>query len=69
MNIVTVSFEEPLVFCIRGEIIQVVAFKTPEHGNIKFGINAPRSINVHREEIYLAIKKQQTQETTLDSSI
>lgn len=67
MNIVTVSFEEPLVFCIHGEIIQVVAFKTPEHGNIKFGINAPRSINVHREEIYLAIKKQQTQETTLDS--
>ena len=69
MNIVTVSFEEPLVFCIQGEMIQVIAFKTPEHGNIKFGINAPRSINVHREEIYLAIKKQQAQETILDSTI
>ena len=61
MNIVTVSFEEPLVISVNGEIIQLIAFKTPEHGNIKFGVQAPRSINVHREEIYHAIKlKQQT---------
>jgi carbon storage regulator len=66
MNIVTVSFEEPLVFCIKGEMVQIVAFKTPEHGNIKFGINASRSVNVHREEIYLAIKKQQTADPSLD---
>lgn len=61
MNIVTLSFEEPLVFNIQGEIVQVIAFKTPEHGNIKFGIKAPRAIQVHREEIYLAIKNQQNQ--------
>lgn len=61
MNIVTVSFEEPLVISIKGEIIQLIAFKTPEHGNVKFGVQAPRTINVHREEIYHAIKlKQQT---------
>jgi len=59
MNIVTLSFEEPLVINIHGELVHVYAFKTPEHGNIKFGIEAPRSINVHREEIYLAIKNQQ----------
>ena len=67
MNIVTVSFEEPLILSIQGEIVHVVAFKTPEHGNIKFGINASRSVNVHREEIYLAIKKQQAASEALDA--
>lgn len=65
MNIVTIPFEEPLVICIGGEIVQVVAFKTQEHGNIKFGVKAPRSINVHREEIYHAIK-QKKQEAFVD---
>lgn len=58
MNIVTVPFEEPLIFSVGGEIVQVIAFKTQEHGNIKFGVQAPRSINVHREEIYHAIKQK-----------
>ena len=61
MNIVTVPFETPLIFSIDGEIVQIIAFKTQEHGNIKFGIEAPRSINVHREEIYHAIKQKQQQ--------
>ena len=59
MNIVTIPFDEPLYISIDGELVQVVAFKTPEHGNVKFGVQAPRSINVHREEIYLAIKQKQ----------
>ena len=64
MNIVTIPFEEPLTVCINGEIVQVVAFKTLEHGNIKFGVQAPRSIEVHREEIYQAIKQKQQSEKT-----
>jgi len=56
MNIVNISFEEKLCFCIGGEVVELVAFKLPEHGNIKFGIEAPRSVKVHREEIYHAIK-------------
>ena len=59
MDIVTLSFEEPLIITINNEKVHVVAFKTPEHGNIKFGVNASRSINVHREEIYNAIKQKQ----------
>ncbi|KTC65084.1 carbon storage regulator CsrA (plasmid) [Legionella adelaidensis] len=59
MDIVTIPFEESLVICIGGEIVKVVAFKTQEHGNVKFGVQAPRSINVHREEIYHAIKQKQ----------
>ena len=58
MNIVTIPFEEPLIITINGEIIQIIAFKTHEHGNIKFGVDAPRSVNVHREEIYHAIKQK-----------
>ncbi|MDI9819437.1 MULTISPECIES: carbon storage regulator [unclassified Legionella] len=61
MNIVTIPFEEPLTINIDGKIIQVVAFKTLEHGNIKFGVEAPRSIEVHREEIHRAIKQKQQQ--------
>ena len=59
MNIIMLSFEEPLIFRVNGEMVQVVAFKTQEHGNIKFGVEAPRSINVHREEIYHAIKQKE----------
>lgn len=59
MEIVTISFEEPLNVSINNEKIQIVAFKTLEHGNIKFGVQAPRSIEVHREEIYNAIKQKQ----------
>ena len=64
MNIVNISFEEPLILTINGEIVHVVAFKTAEHGNIKFGVDAPRSINVHREEVYLAIQKQNKEKLT-----
>ena len=58
MQIINVPFEDPIVISLNGQQVQVVAFKTQEHGNIKFGINAPRSVNVHREEIYHAIKQK-----------
>ena len=61
MNIVTIPFEEPLIFEVNGEKVRVVAFKTQELGNIKFGVDAPRSVNVHREEIYHAIKLKEKQ--------
>ena len=62
MNIITVPFEESLFLTVEGETVQIIAFKTQEHGNIKFGVQAPRSINVHREEIYHAIKQKQQAE-------
>ncbi len=61
MNIMMIAFEEPLTFVISGQRVRVVAFKTQEPGNIKFGIDAPRSIQVHREEIYQAIKLKKEQ--------
>ena len=66
MNIITIPFEEPFFLTVGGELIQVVAFKTQEHGNIKFGIEAPRSVNVHREEIYHAIKLKEAQATEVE---
>ncbi len=59
MNIINLSFETPIRFTINGELVQLIAFKTQEAGNIKFGVEAPRSISVHREEIYHAIKQKQ----------
>ncbi|MCX7091187.1 MAG: carbon storage regulator [Legionellales bacterium] len=58
MNIITLDFEEPLTLQIAGQKVQLIAFKTQEPGNIKFGIDAPRTIEVHREEIYQAIKNK-----------
>lgn len=62
MNILSVPFEEPLTILIEDQKIQIIAFKTQEHGNIKFGIQAPRSVQVHREEIYQAIKQKKEAE-------
>lgn len=59
MDILNVPFEEPFTVELNGEKVQVIAFKTLEHGNIKFGVEAPRSIKVHREEIYRAIKEKE----------
>ncbi len=61
MNIISLNFEEPLTLLIAGEKVQLVVFKTPEPGNIKFGIDAPRAMQVHREEIYQAIKHKREQ--------
>lgn len=58
MDFISLSFEEPLMVTINGETIRMVLFKTQENGNIKFGIEAPRSINIHREEIYQAIQSK-----------
>ena len=60
MDITTIPFEAPMHIDINGQKVEIIAFRTAEHGNIKFGVNAPRSINVHREEIYLAIKQKES---------
>lgn len=60
MEIVNINFEENLIVCINGDMIKLVTFKTLEHGHIKFGVDAPRNVNVHREEVFNAIKKQET---------
>lgn len=64
MDIISLRFEEPLIININNTVVKVLAFKTQEHGNIKFGVEAPRSINVHREEIFHAIKQKQLLEAT-----
>lgn len=59
MDILSIDFEKPLMIRIGDTTVKILAFKTAEHGNIKFGVEAPRSINVHREEIFHAIKQKE----------
>jgi carbon storage regulator len=63
MDIITLQFEEPLMIHIGDTTVKILAFKTQENGNIKFGVDAPRTINVHREEIFHAIKQKQLLES------
>lgn len=62
MDILTVPFEDYIIVDLGHEIVKIIAFKTPEHGNVKFGVEASRSVKVHREEIYLAIKEKESLE-------
>lgn len=64
MDIISIGFEEPLIIRMGKDSVKILTFKTPEHGNVKFGVDAPRSINVHREEIYHAIKQKELLATT-----
>lgn len=64
MDIVSLTFEEPLIIRIGDTVIRLLAFKTQEHGNIKFGVEAPRAINIHREEIFHAIKQKDSSNST-----
>ncbi|STY29200.1 carbon storage regulator CsrA [Legionella wadsworthii] len=66
MDIISLQFEEPLMIHIGDTAVKILAFKTQEHGNIKFGVDAPRSVNVHREEIFHAIKLKQQLLDTVD---
>ena len=59
MDIISLQFEETLIIRVADTVIKILAFKTQEHGNIKFGVDAPRTINVHREEIFHAIKQKE----------
>jgi carbon storage regulator len=58
MEIVNVPFEtRPLIIEIDGQKIECFVFETIEHGNIKFGVNAPRAMSIHREEVHRKINQ------------
>lgn len=58
MQILTIPFEETFYVKLQHETVKIVTFTTNDPGIIKFGIEASRGIQVHREEIYESIKKQ-----------
>lgn len=50
-----------------GEVIKIgddidVVIASIQHGQVKVGINAPKEVKVHREEIYERIQKERQQE-------
>jgi len=52
MEIRTIAFEHNLIIIKDGKKIQITPFRTLEPGNIKLGIDAPKGVEVNREEIY-----------------
>lgn len=57
MDIFSLEFEETLILHIKDKetVVKIRTFKTQDRGNVKFGVDAPRSLSVHREEIKQAI--------------
>lgn len=62
MEIMNLSFEEPLTIELRGQRLSVTVFKSLEEGVYQVGIEAPKSISVNREEVQLA-KKSSSEKT------
>jgi len=58
MKIITIPFEESFYIQLNGQTVKIITFPTNEPGNIKFGIDAAREVQIHREEIYETIKQQ-----------
>lgn len=52
MDILNVEFEKELKLTVNSQEVTLTCFKTDEHGNIKFGVNAPRQLAVNRQEIF-----------------
>jgi carbon storage regulator CsrA len=58
MQILTIPFEEAFYVKLQHETVKIVTFTTNDPGIIKFGIEASRDVQIHREEIYESIKNQ-----------
>lgn len=43
-----------------GENIEITIVKVNNRGNVRLGINAPKSISIHRKEVYRRIKREES---------
>lgn len=62
MEITQVKFEDKIIITKNNQNIILTSFETNEHGNIKFGIDAPKGVSIDREEIYLLKQQKRRQE-------
>lgn len=52
MEIVNVVFKEKLIIEVKNQKVIIVA-KHCSHGDISFGVDAPKSVSVDREEVFI----------------
>lgn len=58
----------------KGESIQIgenieITVLAIEGDQVKLGINAPQSIDIHRKEVYLAIKEQNSEAANIPDDL
>lgn len=59
MEIRTIEFEADLVITLGdNQKVVITPFKTLEPGNFKIGIEAPRTVSINRQEVYLRKQEQ-----------
>lgn len=64
MEIRNITLESRMVIISNNQKIYITPFLTSEPGNIKLGVDAPRGLEVNREEIY----KQKQERLKIESS-
>lgn len=63
MEIQHIEFDQNLILIINNQPIKITPFiMKGDPGNIKFGIDAPRSLAINREEIFVLKKENSTVE-------
>jgi sRNA-binding carbon storage regulator CsrA len=50
MELRNLPFEQAMTLRINNQDVEITVFKTCDDSNIKFGINAPPSVQIDREE-------------------
>ena len=58
MEIVNMSFQEKLIIKVKNQRVIIVAKPFSSHGDVSFGIDAPKSMSVNREEIHFQKKEK-----------
>ena len=61
MDIINEDFGKNLIIDYQGKIVKLHIFNI-NNGQVKFGIEAPSGVSIHREEIYELIKAKEKAE-------
>lgn len=59
MDILNINLNEAFIIDFNDKQVRLSVFPVPNDSqNVKFGIEAPRDVSVHREEIYLKLQEK-----------
>ncbi|MDP3559168.1 MAG: carbon storage regulator [Legionellaceae bacterium] len=67
MDIYWLNFESSLIIELGEQVVSLTAFRAADPEHIKFGVEAPRSVPVNREEVFYALKAKEAETMSEES--